>query len=209
MATRGAANRGGGPATFVGSVRKWELKWEESELPSYGAVASNPGSAPRRIQLLRWVRTGESLEMRGIKERERGDKKAREFDWCHQASGEDKKLNLDSPQNTEKKKKKTEERSDDGNNAAPRHPSLVLVEDASIPSWKRSDGGAAPSQAAAGAAAAAAGPSAPTAPLEAAPAPAAFAAAAAAAATNGDVTGPASSKAAETAAMPMDAEGGS
>ena len=56
MATRGAANRGGGPATFVGSVRKWELNWGETELPSYGAVSSNPGSAPRMMKLLRWVR---------------------------------------------------------------------------------------------------------------------------------------------------------
>lgn len=59
MATRGAANRGGGPATFVGSVRKWALSWEETELPSYGAVSSNPGAAPRRMRLLRWARTGE------------------------------------------------------------------------------------------------------------------------------------------------------
>jgi len=72
MATRGAANRGGGPATFVGSVRKWELNWEETELPSYGAVSSNPGSAPRRMRLLRWTRTGEFVfEMRECGERER------------------------------------------------------------------------------------------------------------------------------------------
>lgn len=73
MATRGAANRGGGPATFVGSVRKWELQWGETELPSYGAVSSNPGSAPRRMKLLRWVRTGE-FGLRAWVEKERREK---------------------------------------------------------------------------------------------------------------------------------------
>ena len=95
MATRGAANRGGGPATFVGSVRRWELKWEESELPSYGAVASTPGSAPRRMQLLRWVRTGELAEMR----RRGKSGKRRTRDWNATikpaTTTKEKKLNLD------------------------------------------------------------------------------------------------------------------
>ena len=61
MATRGAANRGGGPTTFVGAVRKWELHWDEAELPSYGLglAASGASGCSRRIRMLRWVRNGE------------------------------------------------------------------------------------------------------------------------------------------------------
>jgi len=60
MATRGAANRGGGPTTFVGGVRRFKLAWEEADLPVFGP-AVNGSSAARKIRLLRWVRTGEDL----------------------------------------------------------------------------------------------------------------------------------------------------
>ena len=59
-------------ATLSSSAAERSLNWEETELPSYGAVSSNPGSAPRRMRLLRWTRTGEFVfEMRDCGERER------------------------------------------------------------------------------------------------------------------------------------------
>ena len=205
MATRGAANRGGGPATFVGSVRKWELKWEETELPSYGAVSSNPGSAARRMRLLRWVRTG-AFWVRDAKSAEREKERMREV-WNAGPSSRRRrrKKNSTSSSNSQKKIQQTEERSDDGNHAAPRHPNLVPVEDASIPSWKRSSGGTdadnAPPPAAAEAAPAAAAAAAPGAEAQATPA----------AAANGVGVAPAAAAADATtgeAAAPMDAEGG-